>query len=289
MSIVLSLALAASVLLIVSGMTSGDPAPRDEARRQRRLAAGVARLIEEAGVAGMRPRDLLLASAGTAALTGTVAHVLLGWPVMALAAAGVGATLPAWYLRGRRERRRAALQEAIADAVDTLRDGVRVGLGLEEALRAIAAGGPEPLRDTFGAIERDASHSGLEPALRRARDRVADPVFDGVVAALLLAYRAGGRNLGAVLDGLGRSVRAQVQARREVRAEQARNILSARVIAALPLVLLVVIRTISPAYLEAFSIPAGQTVLALCALSVAAGYALMLRATALPEGRRVLG
>lgn len=286
MSIVLSLALAASVLLMVSGAASGDPAPRTQVRRGP-LATWLERLIEESGATGVRPRDVMLASVGSAALAGLAAHLLLGWPVMAFAAAAVGVALPAWYLAGRRERRRAALQEAIADAVDALRDGVRVGLGLEEALRALAAGGPAPLRATFAAIEHDASRAGLEPSLRRARDEVADPVFDGVVAALLLAYRGGGRNLGAVLDGLGRSVRAQVQVRREVRAEQARNVLSARVIAGLPLVLLVAIRAVSPAYLDAFSTPAGQTVLALCVLSVAAGYALMLRATALPEGRRV--
>jgi len=83
-------------------------------------------------------------------------------------------------------------------------------------------------------------------------------------------------------------VRGSVQARREVRANQAENVLSARVIAALPLVLILSIRATNPDYLDVFSTPSGQAVLALCLLSVAVGYAAMLRATALPDPGRVI-
>ncbi len=138
-------------------------------------------------------------------------------------------------------------------------------------------------------IERETRFGGFEAALEHAQSRVAEPVFDSLAVALLMAYRIGGRNLSAVFEGLSRSVRSTVAARREVRAEQARNVFSARVIAALPLVLIFVIRSTSPAYLEVFSKPAGQAVLASCLLSVAVGYAAMLRATRLPGDERVLG
>ena len=106
--------------------------------------------------------------------------------------------------------------------------------------------------------------------------------------ALLTAYRIGGRNLAAVLDGLSASVRGSVQVRREVRANQAQNVLSARVIAALPLLLILVIRGSNPNYLAAFSQPVGQAVLACCLLSITVGYTVMLRQAALPAQERVL-
>ena len=92
----------------------------------------------------------------------------------------------------------------------------------------------------------------------------------------------------AVLDGLSASVRGSVQVRREVRSAQAQNVLSARVIAALPVGLILIIRATNPNYLTAFSQPSGQVVLGCCLLSVAVGYTVMLRATALPGQGRVL-
>ena len=233
-------------------------------------------------------RRFLLASAGAGGLAALASQAAFGLPVVTVAAGAVGLVLPAWYLRRRREERRLAIAEAVGDAVEQLRDGVRGGLGLEDGLRALARGGPDPLRPALRLAEREMPLAGFEGALRAAGDRVADPVFDTLVLALLTTYHAGGQHLATVLDGLGRSVRQAAQTRREVRARQAEHVLSARIVAALPLVLILVIRTTNPDYLRAFGSPGGQAVLAACLLSVVAGYAAMLRAAALPPERRVL-
>ena len=284
MHVLLSLTLGAGLLLIYLSLTSAEQAePRGTAD-----PAWLERLFAQSGAEGIGPRELVLASAGSGIASGLVAQLFLGWPVVTLASLGVGLLLPSWYFRQRAERRRAEIEEAVGEAVEALRDAVRIGLGLEEALRALGRTGPHALRPVFREVERDIRLAGFEEALDRARERVADPLFDTLAVALLTSYRIGGRNLAAVLDGLSRSVRGSVQARREVRANQAQNVLSARVIAALPLVLILVIRATNPGYLDVFSSPGGQTVLALCLLSVAAGYAVMLRATALPGTGRVL-
>ena len=64
--------------------------------------------------------------------------------------------------------------------------------------------------------------------------------------------------------------------------------LSARVIAALPVVLVLVIRATNPHYLAAFSQPAGQLILGCCLVSVALGYTVMLRQASLPGQGRML-
>lgn len=284
MSLVLSLAFGAGVLLVFLSLTSRRG---ERVARRPRAAGAIERFLAEAGASGVRTRDFALASVVAAAALGGAVHLAIDWPVVTVAGALSGLALPGWYLRRRRERRRAALEEALAEAVDALRDAVRIGLGLEEGLRALARTGPSALRPVFAELERDARLAGLEEGLRRAQRRVADPVFDTFVVALLTGYRVGGRNLASVLDGLGRSVRATVQLRGELRAEQAKHALSARIIAFLPLALIAVIRATSPDYLDVFSSPGGQLVLALCLVSVAIGYAGMLRATALPEDGRV--
>lgn len=285
MPALLSTVFAAGLLLVFLSLTGGG---RATVRATSPSSDRVGRLLRRSGAGEVGARELATASAVAGLLVAVVTQVFLGWPVLTLAAGVVGALLPSWYFRQRSLRRRAEVEEAVAEAVDALRDATRVGIAIEEALRVLARTGPVPMRGTFREIERDLRLDGFEAALGRARERVADPAFDTLVAALLMSYRIGGRNLAQVLDGLSRSVRASARAHREVQATQAQNVLSARVIAALPLVLLVAIRATNPGYLEVFSSPGGQGVLALCLVSVVAGYAAMLRATELPTAGRVL-
>ncbi|MCL5107388.1 MAG: hypothetical protein M1401_00645 [Chloroflexi bacterium] len=126
------------------------------------------------------------------------------------------------------------------------------------------------------------------PALGAMRERLADPVFDVVAASLLLNDRLGGRNVSQVLDRLAHATRAQLRVQEELRAFQARNVLSARVVAAVPLVLLVVIRNLNPGYLALFDEWSGQLLLLGCLGSIALGYLGMLWITRLPDEPRVL-
>ncbi len=289
MPLVLSLLLAAGVLLVYLAATSGgaqESAP--ESAPGESLTSRLDAFLAEAGVEGVSTRDFLLLSAGAGAALAVVVQLALGWPVVTVAAFLVGLALPVWYFRQRREARRDVIQAALADAVDALRSAVRAGMSVEEGLASLARSGPEPLRPALRELVRDFRLSGLEEAVRRTQERLADPVFDTVAAALVMSHRVGGRNLTAVLEGLGRSVRQAVQVQREVRAEQAKNVLSARIIAALPVVLILAIRGINPGYLDVFSSPVGQALLALCLLSVAVGYAAMLWTTRLPGNERVL-
>ncbi len=303
MHILLSLTFACGLLLVFLSLT-GSLTGSGERRPAGGAGSVLARLLalvvpggsgnggrsdgESGNSARDHARDLAAASLAAAAVAGLVAQAFFGWAVVTVAAAGTGLLLPSWYFRQRAERHRAEVEEAVGEAIEALRDAVRIGLSIEEAIHALARTGPQALRADFRELERDLRLAGFEGALERARERVAEPLFDTLAVALLTAYRIGGRNLAAVLDGLSRSVRGSVQARREVRAQQAQNVLSARVIAALPLVLILIIRGTNPGYLEVFSSPGGQAVLALCLFSVVLGYTAMLRATALPGDGRVL-
>ncbi|MCY4640863.1 MAG: type II secretion system F family protein [Chloroflexi bacterium] len=288
MHVLLSLALGSGLYLVFRSLTGGPRSAGPRSGRRGRRLGWAAHPLAAPGSDGVGLRELAPASAAGAAAGGALAQLLFGWPVVTLAAAGTGLLLPGWYYRQRALQRRAEVEEAVGEAVEMLRDAVRIGLGIEEALRALAQAGPTALRPVLEGMERDFRLAGFEEGLERARERLQEPLFDTLAVALLTAYRIGGRNLAAVLDGLSHSIRGTVQVRREVRAQQAQNVLSARVIAALPVVLILVIRGSNPNYLAAFSEPAGQAVLACCLLSVFAGYTVMLRQASLPGRERVL-
>ena len=91
-----------------------------------------------------------------------------------------------------------------------------------------------------------------------------------------------------MLDRLAAATRAQLRVQHEVRALQARTVLSARIVAAAPLLALVGLRATNPRYLSIFDGLVGQFVLLCCALSVGLGYLAMLYLTRLPAERRVL-
>jgi tight adherence protein B len=169
-----------------------------------------------------------------------------------------------------------------------LRDSIATGFSVQEGLVALARNGPEALRPEFATLAREMRLLGFAPALGAMRERLADPVFDVVAASLLLNDRLGGRNVSQVLDRLAHATRAQLLVQEELQAFQARNVLSARIVAAVPLVLLVVIRNLNPRYLALFDDWSGQLLLLGCLGSIAVGYLGMLWITRLPDEPRVL-
>ena len=80
---------------------------------------------------------------------------------------------------------------------------------------------------------------------------------------------------------------AEARTVRELRARQARQRASARVVAVAPVALLLILRQVNPGYLEAYDTSAGQAVLASAAVLVAVGYALMLRVARVIDPPRI--
>jgi tight adherence protein B len=284
MPLILSLTFAVGTLLVFLSATTRGAPEREEQPRRSTLGA----FLDRNGAGHVGVRDFVLLSATTGMALALAGQLALGWVMVSAAAFLLGLTLPAWYLTNRHQRERTAMQAALAEGVDSLRSAVRSGMSVEEALASLARHGPAVLRPPLTDLARDLRVSGFEEAIRRSRERIADPVFDMMAAALLMSHRVGGRNLSTVLEALSRSVRQTIQVEQELRAHQAKNVLSARIIAALPLGLILVIRGLNPDYLDVFSSATGQGILALCLLSVAVGYTGMLRATRLPGEERVL-
>jgi tight adherence protein B len=279
----LSLALAGGVYLTFDGLVR----PQQHIAGTDRLRSAREFLVR-AGLRDVTLRDFLLFSALSGFCASVVTQLWLGWPAVSALAGAVGLLGPyAYYIR-RHDRRRLAMQDALVEAIEQLRDAIRTGLSVQDAIGGLARSGPDVLRAEFTTLGRDARLLGFESALGAMRDRLADPVFDVVACALAINDRLGGRLVSQVLDQLAESTRAQLRIEQEVRAQQGRTVLSARIVAAAPLVALVGLRATNPRYLSIFDSVVGQMVLIGCAASVALGYAAMLYLTRLPGQRRVL-
>ncbi len=281
----LSLAAVAGLVSAYRALTrSPDPA-RNVIRhpRWRRLAAFLAR----AGVRGQAaPGAFIALSLGTAAAGGLASYLLLDWTLPALVGALVGALAPGLYFERRGRRKRGELQAALVDAIGQLRASLGGGQSVQQALAALARTGPASLRPDFADLARDLPRHGVVPALRRMQARLADPLFDTFASALIINDRIGGRQIGPVLEQLARAACAELLLQEESRAQQASTVLQARIIAALPWGLLVLIRQANPVYLAPFDSIEGQLLLLACGAVTVVAYRAMLWLGRLPgEGR----
>src|SRR6266545_3731038 len=193
----------------------------------------------------------LLRRAGPRTLAGAVGamagYIATGWPIAALACGAAAAAVPGMLRRARDDRASLERREAIAEVSSRLRDAIRSGIGISDAARAFA-------------------------------ERVADPSADLLASALGTSERLGSRNLSEVLDALAEATTSHAGAIREARARQTRNRISARIVAAVPILLLLAIRQANPAYLAPFESASGQVVLAFAFALIWVGYMAMQRA-----------
>jgi Flp pilus assembly protein TadB len=221
-----------------------------------------------------------------AAAGAAVAFAATGWPAAALAGGILGALLPGSISRARVERARLERREAIAETSSRLRDAIRSGIGLADALARAAENAPRALRVDLRRFVSDSKVSGMAEAARSFAQHVRDPSADLLASALATSERLGSRNVSDVLDALAEATTAQAAAVREAWAHQTRNRMSARIVAAVPIVLLLAIRRVNPSYLAPFSAPEGQAVFAFGLALIWAGYAAMRRAARIEGSAR---
>lgn len=250
----------------------------------------------------LRRLDETVASAGVNGVTTTMVSVACAaaFLVVAITVLAVSSAVPvavvfallAGYapialLRGRARRRRRELAEVWPEAVDHLASAVRAGLSLPEALAQLGERGPAPLRPAFFGFAQDYRATGRFGAcLDRLKHELADPAGDRVVEALRIAREVGGGDLGRMLRTLSRFLRDDARTRAELESRQAWVVNGARLAAAAPWAVLVVL-SFQPEVIARYQSPAGAAVIGIGAALCFVAYRLMIRLGRLPDERRI--
>ena len=278
---------AGGIALVFDGLTT-SVSPRLVGPLRRTWLASAEDSLRHAGLEGVSVRSFILTSVASGLLAALAAQLILGWPAVSVAAGVLGGLGPLSYFGPRRERRRAAIQVGLVEATAQLRAAIQGGLSVQQALAELARTAPESLRPDLARLALDLRLKGLVSALEDLRDRLADPLADQLVAALILNDRVGGRQVGPVLDRLAQATRASLAVLEEAKARQSQAVVSARVVALVPAVALVGLRVIAPGFMSVYDEPLGQLVLVGCLVWVLIGYGAMRWLGRLPETPRVL-
>ena len=188
----------------------------------------------------------------------------------------VGLFLPHWYVNFRRRRYFKRFTANLADAVDIVVRGVKVGLPLAECFKIVAREARSPIKEQFQVIVEDQVVGvPLADATERLTERV--PVAEARFFSIVIAIQSrSGGSLAETLGNLSKVLRDRQKMFDKIKALSSESKASAYIIASLPLFVVGALAVVSPSYMvPLFTERTGHIVLAVCALLMIAGTLVM--------------
>ena len=212
-----------------------------------------------------------------------LALLVAGWvvaasPVFGAAVAGCALVALCAAVKSDAERREAALRDEIPDALRSLGVCFRAGLSLMQTLEQTGSEMKGPLGELFlsAALVLQTGGTASE-ALALFRQRADVPELAFVAVALDVQHKSGG-SLAAVLDAARESVESEIDLARSLKVQTAQAQLSARIVTAMPFVLIALFSLMSPGFLSPFfESMAGMALLAAALVMQVAGVVLVHR------------
>lgn len=161
-----------------------------------------------------------------------------------------------------RQKRLQQFEEKFPEALDLLGRAVRAGHAFTTGLEMIARESSEPIASEFRTTFEEQNFGlPLRDALLNMTERVPSIDVRFFVTALLIQKETGG-NLAEILDGLARVIRDRFRIYREVRVRTAQGRLTAGILIALPVFMMVVLLILNPTYMKVlFQDPKGSVIL----------------------------
>jgi tight adherence protein B len=236
---------------------------------------------------GLRDPDPVAGRPATAPLGADRSFWVALTSAVALALAGVVLIGPGGLLLGvvpvtvrvvRRRRaanaRAQALATGLGPALQLVADNLRVGRDLVSALTEVAASSAEPVRSVFSSVVAESRLGvGVAEALARQADIENDRHLRVVASAVGLHAEHGG-NLTEILTGVAETITEEDRLRRSIATLTADGRYSARILMALPVLVLAAFTLIDPDYpAPLLTEPGGRVLTGIAIVLAATGWA----------------
>jgi tight adherence protein B len=272
-----------AVVLGWRGLRVGPPVARP-ARRRRRASD---RLVQ-AGIGDVSVRQFATVTGMLAALGAVAGLAMFGGAIPALVLALCAAAAPLASYRVRRQRLRAAAQEAWPRLIEEIRIRTSgLGRSVPQALFEAGERAPGSLRPAFAAAQREwVLSTDFERTVAVLKDGLADPTADAACETLLVAHEVGGSDLDRRLEALIEDRVIDVQGRKDARSRQAGVRFARRFVLLVPLGMALVGMSVGNGR-AAYATPWGQTMVVVGIASVVACWVWAGRLLRLPEEQRV--
>jgi tight adherence protein B len=207
-------------------------------------------LLAQSGL-GWEPSRFALLTLGCAAggaLLALKLRILVSPVLSVLGLAALGALLPFLFVRRKRAKRLAEFEAQFPEALDFMARAMRAGHAFPTSLEMLSVESPDPLRSEFRRVFNELNlGEALPVVLRHLAERL--PLIDVrfFVSAVLMQRETGG-NLGEILTRLAHVIRERFRLKGQVRAVSAHSRITAGVLTAMPIVVVLALMAIDPKY-----------------------------------------
>jgi len=196
----------------------------------------------------------LLAAMGLAMIPGLgigmLMPFLLNGPTTAITLALVFGTAPYLFVRHKRKKRLADLEEQFPEALDFMARSMRAGHAFSISMEMLGEELADPLGQEFRALFNEQNLGApLDIALRNFVTRV--PLLDArfFTSSVLLQKQTGG-NLSEILSRLAYVIRERFRLKGQVKAVSAHGRMTATILTLLPIGTMICLLVVAPGYLQ---------------------------------------
>lgn len=266
-----------------SGLAPGPRRASGAASRQ-----GLRSWLDQAGLDDVRPREFVAVTLTIGSIGALVAYAVFASAAPATVAGLFAGSFPVALFRDRRRRRRELAQEVWPRMIEEIRILTgSVGRSIPQALFETGRRAPAELQPAFRAAHREwLITTDFARTVAVLKTRLADPTADAACETLLVAHEVGGADLDARLEALAEDRIADLQGRKDARAEQAGVRFARRFVLIVPLGMALAGTSVGNGR-EAYREPQGQTLVVVGMLVVVVCWVWAGRIMALPDERRV--
>ncbi len=196
-------------------------------------------------------------------LAGGTSSAVEGVPVNRLATlpgvivgGAVGFFLPTIYMRRQQGRRLVRFDNQLADMLSLMVNGLRAGYSTMQAMEAVSRELPAPISDEFRRVVQEMQLGiPMDTALDNLVRRIPSKDLDLVVTAINVQREVGG-NLAEILDTISHTIRERVRVKGEIRVLTSQVLMSGRVLAVMPVAVIIGMYFLNRGYMMRFFNPA---------------------------------
>jgi tight adherence protein B len=172
-----------------------------------------------------------------------------------LLGAGIGFFLPVFYLRRQQGRRLVKFDNQLADMLSLMVNGLRAGYSTMQAMEAVSRELPAPISDEFRRVVQEMQLGiPMDTSLANLTRRIPSKDLDLVVTAMSVQREVGG-NLAEILDTISHTIRERVKVKGEIRVLTSQVMMSGRILAIMPIAVIVLMYFINRTYMMRFFNP----------------------------------
>jgi len=197
----------------------------------------------------------------------------------ALIGAVMGAFVPRLYVNRQQGRRLRRFNEQLPDMLNLVVNGLRAGFSMMQALESVSKEMPPPICDEFRRVVQEMQLGiPMERALNNLYRRIPSEDLDFINTAINVQREVGG-NLAEILEIISFTIRERIRIKGEIRVLTSQMMYSGRILALMPVGLLLILWFINRDYMMTFFVPenrlCGLIALGTAGLMIAIGYFVM--------------